>query len=240
MSVNRTSADILRHPPAAPRLTEADGPDDAAFAEQMRLLGRAASFCEQHDRDNEADAVSWARSRLRHQRAPQDGSVYVRVDRVLVEQMRGDGIVGPFSRIRLDETGAEPSLLLVVGERPAIAQTLESLLADLAECYRLTGADPDGNEDWRLAPRAVAEVRRLRAEHDAAETAIDAMTEQLGALMTELVVTFEPLMGHIHRKLHADAGAYETCAQCQPIRLVLEEAKQCIPMLAKPLVTVTP
>jgi len=60
MSVNRTSADILRNPPAAPRLTEGDG------------------------------------------------SVFVRVGRGLVEQMRGDGIVGPFSRIRLDETGAEP------------------------------------------------------------------------------------------------------------------------------------
>ena len=28
----------------------------------------------------------------------------------------------------------------------------ESLEADLAECYRLSGADPDGDEDWRLAP----------------------------------------------------------------------------------------
>lgn len=40
--------------------------------------------------------------------------------------------------------------------------------AALAECYRLTGADPDGNEDWRLAPDAVGEVRRLRAEYDEA------------------------------------------------------------------------
>ncbi len=38
--------------------------------------------------------------------------------------------------------------------------------ASLAECFRLTGADPDGNEDWRLATSAVDEVRRLRQESD--------------------------------------------------------------------------
>ena len=36
----------------------------------------------------------------------------------------------------------------------------------LAECYRLSGADPDGDEDWRLACHAVDEVRRLREESD--------------------------------------------------------------------------
>ena len=40
--------------------------------------------------------------------------------------------------------------------------------AQLAECYRLSGADPDGNEDWRLASFAVQEVRRLRKDYDAA------------------------------------------------------------------------
>ena len=42
----------------------------------------------------------------------------------------------------------------------------------LAECYRLSGADPDGNEDWRLAPRAAEEVKRMRDELDAAQTEI--------------------------------------------------------------------
>lgn len=42
----------------------------------------------------------------------------------------------------------------------------EQMKASLAECYRLSGADPDGNEDWRLAPYAVEEVRRMRAEND--------------------------------------------------------------------------
>lgn len=36
----------------------------------------------------------------------------------------------------------------------------------LAECYRLTGADPDGNDDRALARYAVEEVGRLRREAD--------------------------------------------------------------------------
>lgn len=44
-----------------------------------------------------------------------------------------------------------------------------ALEQQLAECYRLSGADPDGNENWRLAKDAVAEVRRLRKEFDDAE-----------------------------------------------------------------------
>jgi hypothetical protein len=44
----------------------------------------------------------------------------------------------------------------------------DALIAQLAECYRLSGADPDGNEDWRLAPRAVAEVKRLRSDYEEA------------------------------------------------------------------------
>lgn len=43
----------------------------------------------------------------------------------------------------------------------------------LAECYRLTGADPDGNEDWRLAEQAVSEVKRLREEFDELENKFD-------------------------------------------------------------------
>lgn len=51
------------------------------------------------------------------------------------------------------------------------AMTRAELIAALAECYRLTGADPDGNEDWRLAEDAVKEVRRLRHEVERLEAA---------------------------------------------------------------------
>lgn len=48
-----------------------------------------------------------------------------------------------------------------------VAKYIMQLKGQLAECYRLSGADPDGNEDWRLAPSAVAEVKRLREDYDA-------------------------------------------------------------------------
>jgi hypothetical protein len=62
-------------------------------------------------------------------------------------------------------------------DRQRIAQ-LESWLA---ECYKLTGADSDGNEDWRLAPRAVEEVARLRQELDNAEGGLQELQERVGS-----------------------------------------------------------
>jgi hypothetical protein len=53
--------------------------------------------------------------------------------------------------------------------------------SQLAECFRLSGADPDGNEDWRIAPMAVAEVRRMREESDANESALSAMRAAIDA-----------------------------------------------------------
>jgi hypothetical protein len=49
---------------------------------------------------------------------PSDGSVFVRVDRVYVEQMRGDGLAGPFSRVRLVEGEGEPRLELTTQPTP--------------------------------------------------------------------------------------------------------------------------
>lgn len=49
------------------------------------------------------------------------------------------------------------------------SECIARLEHDLAECYKLTGAYSDGNEDWRLAPRAVEEVARMRQELDNAE-----------------------------------------------------------------------
>ncbi len=51
------------------------------------------------------------------------------------------------------------------------AATLRRYEHDLAECYRLSGADPDGNEDWRLARDAVEAVRELRKNYDDREDA---------------------------------------------------------------------
>jgi hypothetical protein len=43
----------------------------------------------------------------------------------------------------------------------------------LAECFRLSGADPDGNEDWRLAGHAVDAVKHLREDYDAAGAEVE-------------------------------------------------------------------
>lgn len=45
-------------------------------------------------------------------------------------------------------------------------QEITRLQGLLAQCYRLAGADPDGNEDWQLAENAVKEVTRMRKEYD--------------------------------------------------------------------------
>lgn len=84
----------------------------------------------------------------------------------------------------------------VVDEAPHDNQIIV-LQAALAECYRLTGADPDGNEDWRLAPNAVAEVRRLREQADEIEiafhTALGLLSEilnlDLGMRVKELLAS---------------------------------------------------
>jgi DNA repair exonuclease SbcCD ATPase subunit len=60
-------------------------------------------------------------------------------------------------------------------------RTVAKLQGMLAECYRLTGADADGNEDWRLAQRAMDEVRRLRRESDAAEARIAGLVRLITA-----------------------------------------------------------
>ena len=49
---------------------------------------------------------------------------------------------------------------------PALVAEVERLRSELASCYRITGADPDGNDDAMLATKAVAAVRRLRASAD--------------------------------------------------------------------------
>lgn len=71
-----------------------------------------------------------------------DGSVMVRVDPVYVEQMRGDGLVGPFSRIQLEERDGAPTLLLTMDPLPT----------------------PDTVEWWRAVAQGLgAEIAKLKA-----------------------------------------------------------------------------
>ena len=73
----------------------------------------------------------------------------------------------------------------------SLARDLSQAHAWLGECYAMTGADPDDNEDWRLAPHAVEEVQRLsrdletaRQERDAAQSNYDGACRTI-ALMHE-------------------------------------------------------
>jgi hypothetical protein len=64
--------------------------------------------------------------------------------------------------------------------------TIAALQAQLATCFKLSGADPDGNEDWRLAPHAVEEVTRLHNDCDELGDETGALREQLTRRTAEL------------------------------------------------------
>jgi hypothetical protein len=65
----------------------------------------------------------------------------VRVDAAYVEQMRGQGLAGPFSRVQLDERDGVPTLLLTVEPTPT----------------------PDTVEYWRAVAQELAtEIHKLR------------------------------------------------------------------------------
>jgi len=51
--------------------------------------------------------------------------------------------------------------------------------AALAECYRITGADPDGASDTMLATFATTEVRRLRLDHDGLEGTVEKLKQAI-------------------------------------------------------------
>lgn len=68
-----------------------------------------------------------------------------------------------------DESGPRGLAKLAVEKYSAEIDRLNGLLAAI---FRETGADPDGNEDWRLATYALDEVQRLRRESDEADDRI--------------------------------------------------------------------
>ncbi len=81
----------------------------------------------------------------------------------------------------------------------------ERLIGQLAECYRLSGADPDGNEDWRLAESAVNAVRELRKDSDEESAKLEAELRE--ALQDrDLAVTDN---NNIRTELETQAAAIE-------------------------------
>jgi hypothetical protein len=63
-------------------------------------------------------------------------------------------------------TAAANRIEALTTENARLTQRWEKLIVDLAECYRLSGADLGDNNDQYLAGKAVAEVRRMREELD--------------------------------------------------------------------------
>lgn len=101
-------------------------------------------------------------------------------------------------RLRIVEAGTETELEEARrkaghyhAQRGEADERIAELESWLAECYRQSGADPDGNEDWRLAHQAVGEVTHMRVELDEAdernaklEDALEQTTVALKAAMS--------------------------------------------------------
>lgn len=78
----------------------------------------------------------------------------------------------------------------------------------LAECYRESGADPDGNENWRIAPDALAAVRELRKDYAEAIDEASALRERIKELEEQRQSALERL---------TMACGSDMYAQCPPM-----------------------
>lgn len=141
--------------------------------------------------------------------------------RELAERMRSDG-----PRYKSHDLGFVDSVGVNTVEDWAdeleqAAATLRAehdrLVKDLAECYRLTGADPDGNDDRALAPLAVVEVRRLRDEEAQASMHADDLAKQVRALRQAL----EEILGHWYHQRVIDATDDDQKTGRRPCPLVV-------------------
>ena len=77
----------------------------------------------------------------------------------------------------------------LLAQRDQLDQQVRELEGRLAECYRLTGSDPDGDPDSMLAQHAVHAVRELREEADKAgewEERAFAAARQVRELLSEI------------------------------------------------------
>lgn len=81
--------------------------------------------------------------------------------------------------------------------------TFPTHTARLAECYRLTGADPDGAPDAILALEALDEVRRFRKSYDELEEAIAAVGESLDWFDAPQGATYAERIDRLYRELRS-------------------------------------
>ena len=92
-------------------------------------------------------------------------------------------------RLHFDEPIDASEVRALVAEVRRLRAERRRHVAALAECYRLTGADPDGHSDRALAPYAVREVGRLRDE-------LDEVDEANVALLAELARYRDGIVAH--------------------------------------------
>lgn len=67
-----------------------------------------------------------------------------------------------------------------------LASHIQAQTKMLADCFRTAGADCDGNEDWRIAPRALRAVTDLRRDYDEACDEADTLRQRAEHAEAEL------------------------------------------------------
>lgn len=90
------------------------------------------------------------------------------------------------------------------------------LTADLAECYRISGADPDGDSDEHLAKHAVQAVKELREECTEEGERADRLQATLDALVGDDAV--EAAVAAVYRP------AYRNAIKRQSVRRAIQAA----------------
>jgi hypothetical protein len=85
------------------------------------------------------------------------------------------------------------------------------LREQLGQCFRLSGADPDGNENSRLAPRAVDAVRQLRQDYDQTCDEAEKLRQRVAELERLLDQTHVESQGFFER-------AESLRAECEALR----------------------
>ena len=113
----------------------------------------------------------------------------------LREQARSEGWQAGYSAseetytmLRIHARAAEAEIERLTAALAAAQQETAQAVDQLAECYALSGAEPEG-ERWRDAPYAVEHVRRLRADHDIFEERCDKAEYDLATCRQALAVT---------------------------------------------------
>lgn len=120
--------------------------------------------------------------------------------------------VGPLD-VRDEDAVIDGIAAIILEATAALREENARLIEIAAACFRLSGADPDGNEDWRLADEAIRAVSDLRHDYDdagkyyeAEKARAEAAEAKLTALTTERDTLREALERIAALKSDCDCG----------------------------------